>query len=100
MEKIDLGKFALSFADPLAWVKTLRFSLGTLGIILLCFTIYKAYFKPTNNSSQTIRVERGASVGMIGTPETKKSFEPFTEVYVQFDNKEEGRIGVRCGLKF
>ena len=100
MEKIDLGKFALSFADPLAWIKTIRFSIGTLGILLLGFTIYKAYFQPTNKSSQTIRVERGATVGMIGTPETKKGYELFTELYAQFDSEKEGRTGVRCGIRF
>jgi hypothetical protein len=105
MEKVDVKKFLQSFANPVAWWKTARFAIGLAALIFVGFTVYKAYFVPTQRNTQKIIVGRGW-VGNIFQGESGKStksnhgMEPFVELYGQFDSDSERRAGIKCGIKF
>ena len=101
MAKVDFRKFFRSFVEPVAWWKTARFAIGLAALILGGFTIYRAYFMPSQKNTQTITVGQGGTATIVQNKAEKSNhgLEPFIELYGQVDDQNEGRAGIRCGVR-
>lgn len=106
-EPLSVAKFVGSFADPLSWIKNIRFIAGAALILFLLFTLYRAYF--VKNKTTMIRVEKGATANIYEVGDKKKEIAnciPYLDAsYGRFNNGfdswNDGEDGweVRAGIR-
>jgi len=100
-DKFSLSRFLGSFFQWLPWVKTIRFGLGLVMIIIAGFTVYKAFFVKTQQQTQRIIIKPGATAVIQQKQELpKKKFIPFVEGFVEQRNHNTMQSGIRVGLRF
>lgn len=93
--------------SPQVWSKALKFGLIWLFIILLGFTIWKAYFTPTQEQHQQniINAQPGATVNVGQSQKQEAKKRPwwlphiFTEIYAFAETDRTG-VGTKGGLKW
>ena len=87
-EPLSVAKFLGSFADPLSWIKNIRFLAGAAIILFLVFTLYRAYF--VKNKITRIRVDKGGIANIYEVGEKKKEIAtviPYLDAsYGRFNN--------------
>ena len=98
-EKFSIGKFFSSFTQWLPWVKTLRYVIGAIAILVIIFTIKKAFFTKTN--SQPINNQSGGIVNVINEA-NKRHLILFAEPYVFAEGGNTSRtgVGVKAGIRW
>jgi hypothetical protein len=103
---MDFKKFFLSFFQVVPWLKNIRFIAGTLIILIIGFTCYRAYFMKTVQQTQsaTITAQPGSTVNYttIQNTEEKKKWwmpSPWVEPYIFKESDRDG-WGIRCGLRW
>ena len=102
---IDKTKFNLGYfikgEGAKDWFKALgngwRFSVILLGVALLGFTIWKAFFVKTNN--QQIHIDPGSTVNIQQGDKQKKGLILFVEPYVDQSSNRKFGTGVRGGIR-
>ena len=55
-EKVDVKKFAQGFAQPVEWWKAASMGIKIFIVVVIAFTIYKAYFAKTQTQTQKLNV--------------------------------------------
>jgi len=100
-DKFSLLKFLGSFFQWLPWIKTLRFGLGLVIVAFVGFTVYKAFFVRTQQQTQKIVVEKGATAIIQQKQELpRRRFIPFVEGFVEQRSQNTMQSGIRAGLRF
>lgn len=102
LEKFSLLKFLGSFTQVLPWVKTLRYTLGILGVGFIGLTIYRAYFMPTKREVTQIVAQSGSHVKIEQKKEEKKSnitISPFVEGYGFAESNDRKGVGAKAGVR-
>ncbi|MFA5143995.1 MAG: hypothetical protein WC522_07530 [Candidatus Omnitrophota bacterium] len=99
-EKFDIFKFFGSFAQMLPWVKTLRYTLGILGVGFIGLTIYRAYFMPTKREVTQIVAEAGSRVSLIRREDKRGiTVTPFIEGYGFAESDKRTGAGAKAGIR-
>jgi len=98
-EKFSLSKFIASFGQLIPWLKTFRFLIGSVIVILIIFTFWKAFFSKQQVQNQQIVVQRGAQAIIQQQQKNRRALIPFMEAYVGQDSKSKMNTGLRAGLR-
>ena len=99
-ESFDIKKLLKSPFTGMYWVKSVMLGLGILAILMIVFTVYKAFFKKPQ-LSQVITAETGSNVTVIQKADRKRFFIPFIEGSVaQSSGGDNLESAIRGGLRF
>jgi len=98
-EKFSITKFIASFGQLIPWLKTFRFLIGGVIVIMVIFTIWKAFFDKQQIQNQSIVVQRGAQAIIQQQQKNKRALIPFMEAYVGQDSKSKMNTGLRVGVR-
>lgn len=108
-DRVDLKKFASSFFQAIPWMKNIRYFIGFVLILLVIYTIYRAWFykpegnvsKPTHNPS-VIMLPKSGNIGTLDQSQDVKTQQtveqnkhkwwqpiPYVAVYGEVRSKNE-----------
>jgi len=103
-EAFSFKKFFASFFQAVPWMKNIRFILGLVIILVLGYTIYRAYIMPRNKQVQNtqIHVDSGGTLNLTNSQKIEEKKRPwwlphlFGEVYgfKEFEAAGGSRTGV------
>jgi len=106
-EKFSLSKFFSGFLNPVTHAKNIQFVLWAAAVCFAGFTIYRAYFVPTNKQVQTTHIEvtQGGTLNLQQNQkqEVKKRAwwipTPFVEAYGFTETTGRAGAGARIGAR-
>ena len=115
-EPFSIKKWFSGFINPTTWSKGFVYFFMIAIIIVVCLTVYRAYFMKTgsNVSKPWVIALPGSTVSEIDMSSTQKIDQkrpwwypiPFVEVFGGVRNKEAGSLsfeteyGARCGVRW
>ena len=99
-EKIDVKRAGRSFVKGLSWFKSLMIGTKIIIILLIGYTIYRAWFMEKNKQETSITVEKGGKLNLKQIQGDNKRFQTFGELYAFCETDGRYGGGVRAGIKF
>jgi len=102
--KFDLKYFLVGKNQKETWLKTLGFGWRLAFIIIIGFTIYKAYFTKTQTQQNIITAKPGSTVVIQQKQEEKKRAwwmpSPFVDIYTFIETDNRSGFGGRAGCRW
>jgi len=95
-EKFSWSKFFQGFTNPVTTAKNTQYTLWIALVVLAGFTIWKAFFMPTQKMQTTIRVEKGGTANITQTQAPQKKLQFFIGAYGGTNNS----AGIIAGVLF
>ena len=97
-EPFDIKKFF--DLSPTALGKSISIGWKLLLVLLVIFTIYRAWIIPKQKQTQQITVESGGQATIIQKQDRKRFLIPFVEGFVEQSRNNQMNTGIRAGLRF
>lgn len=97
-EPFSFTKFVGGFTGLTGWAKAVSLGLKLLGIALLALTIYRAWFMPTNTTSQETSIQNVENLTI--QQNGKKKIEPFIGIFGSVNTDQQATGGFFGGIKF
>ena len=100
MEKISVKKAGASFVSGLDWFKSSMIGVKIIVILLIGYTVYRAWFMEKNKQNTQIVVQKGGKLNLKQIQGSNKRFQTFGELYGFCETDGRYGLGVRAGIKF
>ena len=83
--------------SPLAMSKSVGIGIKLVAILIVVYTVYRAWFAP--KQTQQIVVKKGGVATIIQKTERRRTLIPFIEGFVEQSRNDKMNTGIRAGLR-